>query len=130
MRGRGHATGLFQPHKILRDGESMGEDELGGLSRDQVRGMLLDAADIAAAITLPRFRTGLAVENKLEAGFDPVTEADREAELAIRAAIGDRFPGHGIVGEEWDTKAAEGDFVWVIDPIDGTRAFITGVPVW
>lgn len=44
--------------------------------------------------------------------------------------IGDRFPDHGIIGEEWDPKASLGDFDWIVDPIDGTRAFISGVPVW
>ncbi|HHY49477.1 MAG TPA: histidinol-phosphatase [Alphaproteobacteria bacterium] len=108
----------------------MNDTQLGGLDRDAVRRMLLDAADVAAAITLPRFRADIAVDNKWAEGFDPVTEADREAELAIRDAIGKRFPDHGIVGEEWDAKSTAGDFVWVVDPIDGTRAFITGVPVW
>jgi histidinol phosphatase-like enzyme (inositol monophosphatase family) len=108
----------------------MDDEKLGGLDPIAVERMLLDAADLAAAITLPRFRAGLAVDNKEAGGFDPVTEADREAELAIREIIGTRFPDHGIVGEEWDTKSAESPFVWIIDPIDGTRAFITGVPVW
>lgn len=108
----------------------MNDTHLGGLDRQSVERMLIDAAEIAAAITLPRFRSGLAVDNKETTGFDPVTEADREAELAIREAIGVRFPDHGIVGEEWDTKSAESPYVWIIDPIDGTRAFITGVPVW
>lgn len=103
---------------------------LGGLSPDLVRQTLLDAAEIAATKSLPHFRTRLAVDNKDAVGFDPVTVADREAELAIRALIGERFPDHGIIGEEWDTKSSLGRFSWIIDPIDGTRAFITGVPVW
>ena len=104
--------------------------DLGGLDPDTVRRTLLDAAEVAAAMTLPRFRTSLTVDNKWAEGFDPVTEADREAERAIRELIGARFPEHGIVGEEWDDKAAQSDFTWIVDPIDGTRAFITGVPVW
>lgn len=108
----------------------MSNDELGGLNPDPVRRMLLDAAEIAAAVTLPRFRSGIAVDNKRAEGFDPVTEADREAELKIREAIATRFPDHGIIGEEWDDKAAGSRFTWIIDPIDGTRAFITGIPVW
>lgn len=103
---------------------------LGGLSADLVRTTLLDAAEIAAGHTLPRFRSGLAVDNKEAGGFDPVTEADREAELAIRELLGMRFPDHAIIGEEWDDKQGSGPFAWIIDPIDGTRAFITGVPVW
>jgi histidinol phosphatase-like enzyme (inositol monophosphatase family) len=59
-----------------------------------------------------------------------VTEADRQAETAIRELIGARFPDHAIIGEEWDDKLSAGRFAWIIDPIDGTRAFITGVPVW
>lgn len=108
----------------------MTDPQLGGLEADIVRRTLLDAAEIAAARTLPRFRTGLAVDNKLAQGFDPVTAADREAELAIRDLIGQRFPEHGIIGEEWDAKESAGRFSWIIDPIDGTRAFIAGVPVW
>jgi histidinol phosphatase-like enzyme (inositol monophosphatase family) len=59
-----------------------------------------------------------------------VTAADRDAEIAIRAVLAARFPDHGIIGEEWDPKAAAGAFDWIVDPIDGTRAFISGVPVW
>jgi histidinol phosphatase-like enzyme (inositol monophosphatase family) len=105
-------------------------DPLAGLDPALVRKTLLDAADIAATHTLPRFRTAIEVDNKHEGGFDPVTAADREAELAIRDLLGGRFPDHAIVGEEWDDKAGAGRFTWIIDPIDGTRAFITGVPVW
>jgi histidinol phosphatase-like enzyme (inositol monophosphatase family) len=108
----------------------MNDTHLGGLDSDLVRKTLLDAADVAAAITMPRFRVALAVENKETVGFDPVTAADKEAELAIRELIGKRFPDHSIIGEEWEDKSGTGPFAWIIDPIDGTRAFITGVPVW
>src|SRR5688572_29061326 len=104
--------------------------QLVGLDSAAVSQLLLDAADTAAAITLPRFRSGVAVDNKAASGFDPVTEADREAERAIRDLIGSRFPDHAIVGEEWDDKQTGSAFTWIIDPIDGTRAFITGIPVW
>ncbi|PWJ73864.1 histidinol phosphatase-like enzyme (inositol monophosphatase family) [Pseudaminobacter salicylatoxidans] len=87
-------------------------------------------AKAAAAETLPRFRQHTAVVNKLAVGFDPVTEADREAERAIRALISAEFPGHGILGEEHGLENASSRHVWVIDPIDGTRAFISGLPVW
>jgi histidinol phosphatase-like enzyme (inositol monophosphatase family) len=87
-------------------------------------------AAVAAAETLPRFRSRGAISNKLGTGFDPVTEADREAERAIRGAIGAAFPDHGIVGEEFGTENASARHVWVIDPIDGTRAFISGLPLW
>ena len=88
-------------------------------------------AAAAAAETLPRFRlAGLVSHNKHAAGFDPVTEADREAEQAIRALIREAFPDHGIVGEEFGAENADSRHVWVIDPIDGTRAFISGLPLW
>jgi histidinol phosphatase-like enzyme (inositol monophosphatase family) len=87
-------------------------------------------AAAAAAETLPRFRSQAAVANKLSAGFDPVTEADRQAELAIRALIEAEFPHHGILGEEHGSTNTGSRHVWVIDPIDGTRAFISGLPTW
>ncbi|MCL6706569.1 histidinol-phosphatase [Pseudomonas sp. R2.Fl] len=87
-------------------------------------------AEAAKAETLPRFRTGLDVVNKEMTGFDPVTEGDRAAELAIRKLIMQEFPEHGILGEEHDDIGLDRDHVWVVDPIDGTRAFISGLPVW
>ncbi|MDO1581963.1 histidinol-phosphatase [Rhizobium oryzicola] len=87
-------------------------------------------ADAAKGETLPRFRTGTLVSNKLAGGFDPVTEADQAAETAIRDRIIQHFPAHGILGEEHESIGLDRDLVWVIDPIDGTRAFISGVPVW
>ncbi|WAP70827.1 histidinol-phosphatase [Jiella pelagia] len=91
---------------------------------------LLKLADAADRETLPRFRAGGGIDNKLSGGaFDPVTEADRAAEQAIRQVIGESFPDHAIVGEEFG-ESGEGDHRWIIDPIDGTRAFITGIPVW
>ncbi|MCY6379238.1 histidinol-phosphatase [Hoeflea prorocentri] len=89
-----------------------------------------ELADAAAKETLPRFRTNAAVTNKLESGFDPVTEADRSAEAAIRALIKENFPDHGIMGEEYGSEGLDAEYVWVIDPVDGTRAFISGLPVW
>ena len=87
-------------------------------------------AKAAAAETLPRFRTAGAISNKEAGGFDPVTEADREAERALRALILSEYPDHGILGEEHGAENASSSHVWVIDPIDGTRAFISGLPVW
>jgi len=87
-------------------------------------------AAAAAEQTLPRFRQKGTVSNKLTAGFDPVTEADREAEKAIRTLINVEFPGHGILGEEFGAENTSAEHVWVIDPIDGTRSFISGVPLW
>jgi len=88
-------------------------------------------ADISGEIALPYFRKSIAVRNKAATtGFDPVTAADRAAERAIRKAITARYPEHGIVGEEFARVAGAGHLNWIIDPIDGTRAFITGMPLW
>src|SRR5215470_11301141 len=88
-------------------------------------------ADLSGAAILPYFRKALAVTSKGgRAAFDPVTVADRAAERAIRKAIHTRFPDHGIVGEEYGQVAGAGRYRWVIDPIDGTRAFIIGSPLW
>lgn len=88
-------------------------------------------ADLADQQTLHRFRADLEVDTKFKDGvrFDPVTEADREAEIALRAAIADRFPGHSILGEELG-ESGSSHIRWVLDPIDGTRPFILGIPVW
>ncbi|MDF1607875.1 histidinol-phosphatase [Hoeflea sp. YIM 152468] len=87
-------------------------------------------AEAAATETLPRFRMPVTIDNKYTIGFDPVTEADRAAEMAIRRVITDHYPDHGILGEEHGDVGLDRDFVWVVDPIDGTRAFISGLPVW
>ena len=87
-------------------------------------------ADAAADLIMPHFRAVLSVDSKGASGFDPVTIADRNAETAMRQLIAARYPDHGIVGEEHGSEHAEADYVWVLDPIDGTRAFITGLPVW
>lgn len=99
-----------------------------------MKDFLLHLAAVSGEQTLPRFRTKLSVDNKLEtqgeAHFDPVTEADREAERAIRAAIGEAFPKDRILGEEFGVTNEDADDGWIIDPVDGTRAFISGVPLW
>jgi len=97
---------------------------------DELAALFNDLCDAAARETLPRFRTIKSVSNKLDKGFDPVTEADQAAERAIRAVIHERHPDHGIVGEEYGIERPEATLQWVIDPIDGTRAFISGVPLW
>ena len=79
----------------------------------------------------PFFRTTLGVENKsVSGGFDPVTAADRAAEAAMRTLIKRTFPEHGIVGEEFPADHPDAEYVWVLDPIDGTKSFICGMPVW
>jgi myo-inositol-1(or 4)-monophosphatase len=88
-------------------------------------------ADLSGTIIRPYFRKPLAVANKGEKGaFDPVTKADRAAERAIRRAIKERWPDHGLVGEELGSAGEDRRFRWVVDPIDGTRAFIMGSPLW
>ena len=88
-------------------------------------------AAAAGDAVLPFFRTSLSVENKSRGGnFDPVTAADRAAESAMRAMIRANFPGHGIVGEEFGNERTEAEYVWVLDPIDGTKSFISGMPAW
>jgi myo-inositol-1(or 4)-monophosphatase len=80
---------------------------------------------------LPFFRTAIATEDKSRGGaFDPVTEADRASEATMRHLIKRSFPTHGIIGEEFGAERADADYVWVLDPIDGTRAFIAGLPTW
>ncbi len=88
----------------------------------------LAAADAAGAVIRPYFRTPLSAERKSDAS--PVTLADRGAELAMRTALADAHPGHGIEGEEYGLDNPGASHRWVLDPIDGTRAFITGRPVF
>jgi histidinol phosphatase-like enzyme (inositol monophosphatase family) len=88
-------------------------------------------ADISGQAIMPHFRKQRAVTNKAGGrAFDPVTAADRAAERAIRKAVLARFPDHGLIGEEYGVTAGAGRYRWLVDPIDGTRAFITGSPLW
>ena len=92
---------------------------------------LLELNAAAAAVTLPLFRTGLQVANKAGGdAFDPVTAADHGAEAAIRRLIEQRFPAHGVIGEEYGEDRPDAEFTWVLDPVDGTRAFVSGIPLW
>jgi len=85
---------------------------------------------------LPFFRTSLGVDDKGardkggNGAFDPVTAADRAAEQAMRALINRSFPEHGIIGEEFGNERTDAEYVWVLDPIDGTKSFISGMPIW
>lgn len=87
-------------------------------------------ATVSGDTILPFFRTALAVENKKAGGFDPVTAADRAAEEAMRVLIRETFPEHGILGEEQPPERIDAEYVWVLDPIDGTKSFIAGMPAW
>lgn len=87
-----------------------------------------ELANASRALIRSRFRNNIAVEMKPD--DTPVTAADLEVETLIRNMIADRYPDHGVIGEEHPSSAASAECVWVIDPIDGTRAFIAGRPVF
>ncbi len=88
-------------------------------------------ADASGEVILRYFRQALAIEDKdYIDGYSPVTAADREAEAAIRALINEACPEHGILGEEHGHERPDARFTWVIDPIDGTKAFISGMTTW
>jgi len=99
-----------------------------GLDLDQLIKAAEAAADAAAAVIRPYFRAGVATDIKPDQS--PVTIADHAAERALRAVLGERFPDHGILGEEFGTENDGAALCWVLDPIDGTRAFITGRPAF
>lgn len=91
----------------------------------------VDLAREAARVSLPYFRGAYEETDKGRPGaFDPVTQADREAEAAIRKLIAARYPDHGVIGEEYGQDRPDAEHVWILDPIDGTRAFIAGLPLW
>jgi len=85
-------------------------------------------ADAAGEAIRPYFRQPLAVDDKPD--LSPVTAADRAAEAAMRRLIATHFPEHGIIGEEYGREREDAEFVWVLDPIDGTKSFISGVPLF
>lgn len=88
-------------------------------------------ADAARLVILPYFRSvGLEADNKDASGFDPVTEADRAAERAMRVVLADLRPDDGVLGEEYGSTQGSTGLTWVLDPIDGTRAFLSGTPTW
>jgi myo-inositol-1(or 4)-monophosphatase len=90
-----------------------------------------ELAAVSGEAIRPFFRTFLCVEDKSRGGdFDPVTAADRAAELAMRTLIRKKFSAHGIVGEEFGPERPDAEFVWFLDPIDGTKSFISGMPAW
>jgi len=99
-------------------------------STDALLAFAVELAEATSPIALPLFRTVMAVDNKQSDGFDPVTQADRATEKVMRAMIEQRFPDHGIFGEEFGEKPGRSDFTWILDPIDGTRSFICGTPTW
>lgn len=98
---------------------------------DELDAFLVELNRAAAGAILPLFRGDHGVAHKEGRwAFDPVTEADKGAERAIRQAVSARYPEHGFIGEEYGEDRPEAEFVWVLDPVDGTRAFIAGLPLW
>lgn len=98
---------------------------------DTLKDFACELADAAAAITLAYFKKPIGITDKDKGeGFDPVTHADQAAEREIRKIIEARYPDHSICGEEYGRKETGSPFEWYLDPIDGTRAFISGLPVW
>jgi histidinol phosphatase-like enzyme (inositol monophosphatase family) len=92
---------------------------------------LIELNRASAAAIAPLFRADHGLEDKGHPGwFDPVTAADKGAEAAIRRLITEHYPEHGVIGEEYGEDNPDAEFVWVLDPVDGTRAFIAGLPVW
>lgn len=88
-------------------------------------------ADLSGSAILPHFRRRIRIDNKdADGGFDPVTTADRAAERAISKALARRWPDHGLEGEEYGHRNPDARMRWIVDPIDGTRAFILGLPIW
>jgi histidinol-phosphatase len=88
----------------------------------------LDAAWQAGRITLGHFQSGVAVERKSD--YSPVTIADRESEKKLRDLIGRYWPDHGILGEEFGQSGGAAEYTWIVDPIDGTKSFVQGVPLY
>jgi len=99
-----------------------------GLDQSDLIQFAGDLADVSGAVIRAHFRRHIAVEHKSDRS--PVTAADRVTESALRAMITERYPEHGIIGEEHGRERAQSRFQWVIDPIDGTKAFITGLPTF
>jgi myo-inositol-1(or 4)-monophosphatase len=88
-------------------------------------------AQVSGEVILPFFRSAIRAEDKSLGGvFDPVTEAERGAEAAMRRLIAETFPAHGVIGEEYGRDRPEAEYVWVLDPIDGTKSFVSGLPTW
>jgi myo-inositol-1(or 4)-monophosphatase len=99
---------------------------------DEFAAFAHELADASGDVIRPYFRTRIEVTDKgsQQRSFDPVTAADQEAEAVIRKLIKSRFPAHGIMGEEHGAEKGQDAYTWVLDPIDGTRAFICGVTQW
>lgn len=121
------AGGVLRASPLPATHSSMSSD----IPLDRLQAFAHRLADASGDAIRPFFRTALAVDDKPgRAHYDPVTEGDRAGERAIREIIDAEFPGHGILGEEYGEKPGSDPYTWIIDPIDGTRAFMSGQPLW
>lgn len=92
---------------------------------------IIELSKAAEKVAMKYYRKAYIIQNKNSFGnFDPVSIADKESEKAVRLLINTTYPSHGIIGEEFGCENKNNEYVWVIDPIDGTKAFITGMPTW
>jgi histidinol phosphatase-like enzyme (inositol monophosphatase family) len=124
---------LAQPFSVFRrqEGELAQSNKFSSSLARELLAVAHELADAARPIALQYFRKGgQNVENKLEATFDPVTLADRQIEARMREILAVRRPEDGILGEEYGTRTGSSGLIWVLDPIDGTRSFISGTPTW
>lgn len=109
----------------------MSNDPFSAAGPDALVAVAHALADAARTAILPYFRgAALGTENKLTQGYDPVTLADRAAEQAMRAVLAQMRPDDAILGEEFGSQSGTSGLTWVLDPIDGTRAFVAGAPTW
>lgn len=97
---------------------------------DDLTRFAISLAKASAAEILPYFRQNTHVDVKAGPVWDPVTEGDKAGERIIRQMIEQRFPDHGIHGEEYGVKEGRSGFTWILDPVDGTRSFVCGMPTW
>jgi histidinol phosphatase-like enzyme (inositol monophosphatase family) len=97
---------------------------------DELTRFACTLAEAAGAAILQHFRKNAPIDVKVHESWDPVTEGDRAGERAIRALIEQHYPDHGIIGEEYGVKEGRSGLTWILDPVDGTRAFVIGLPTW
>ncbi|KGJ02782.1 histidinol-phosphatase, inositol monophosphatase family [Paracoccus halophilus] len=108
-----------------------GTSRISGETAERLAAVAHELADAARIETLRLFRSPeLRPDNKAASGFDPVTEADRASERAMRAILEARRPGDSVLGEEFGARQGDSGLTWILDPIDGTRAFMAGAPSW
>lgn len=96
----------------------------------ELEGFALELGHTAGGIARAYFRSDFSVDNKDEKGFDPVTSADHAIENVLRKTIRETYPDHSLVAEESGDETGTSEYTWYIDPIDGTRAFLMGSPLW